>query len=54
MKYYSSFILYLKYVTMYFLEDEIHIFLLGPLVNIYASGWGGGGGGANKWGCPRH
>ena len=30
-------ILYLKYLTMYFLEEEIHIFfILGPLVNLYA------------------
>ena len=26
----------LKYMNMYFLEEEIQIFLLGPLVNLYA------------------
>ena len=29
-------ILYLKYLNMYFPEEEIQIFLLGPLVNLYA------------------
>ena len=26
----------LKYLNMYFLEEEIQIFVLGPLVNLYA------------------
>ena len=26
----------LKYLNMYFLEEEMQIFLLGPLVNLYA------------------
>ena len=33
---YFFWILYLKYLNMYFLEEEIQIFLYGPLVNLYA------------------
>ena len=44
----------LKYLNMYFLEEEIQIFLLGPLVNLYTPPPPPPPSSGAKRGSPRH